>query len=250
MTTRDRLMLLGMLALAIVVGGYLMVVGPERQKASKLSGEVQSARQTLQSAETQAAEATSARSRYTSEYASLVSIGPAVPATGETPSLVYALASATNSRNVEFESITSGGGSGGPSSSASGSSSHAVGAGAIFTQEPFSFGFSGSFVDLYQLLDQLEGFTDQTGAGTLKVSGRLLTIDSVQLSGESATSSAGGGSNKGGLKATVSATAYVLPPGQSALGGATPSGPAGATSASAGSTSSSPTSAAVIKAGP
>ncbi|HEX5309906.1 MAG TPA: type II secretion system protein GspM [Solirubrobacteraceae bacterium] len=246
MTTRDRLMLLGVLALAIVVGGYLMVVAPERQKASKLSGEVQSARQALQSAETAAAEATSARSRYATEYASLVSIGPAVPASGEVPSLVYALASATNNRDVEFESITSSSSS--SSSSSSGPSSHAASAGTTFSQEPFSFGFAGSFVDLYKLLDQLEGFTDQTSAGTLKVSGRLLTIDSVQLAGSESAS----GSSKSGLKATVDATAYVLPPGQSALGGATPSGPAtgAATPASGGSTTSSPTSAAVIKAGP
>lgn len=245
MTTRDRLMLVGMLALAIVVGGYLLVVSPERQKASKLSGEVQSARQTLQSAETQAAEATSARSRYTTAYASLVSIGPAVPATGETPSLVYALASATHNRHVAFESITSGGGSS-PASSPSGPTP-ATSTGVTFMQEPFSFGFAGSFADLYELLDQLEGFTDQTSAGALKVSGRLLTIDSVQLAG----SELAAGSAKGGLKATVSATAYMLPSGQSALGGATPSGPAGATPTSSGATtSSSPTSAAVIKAGP
>ena len=85
MTTRDRLMLIGMVALAIIAAGYLMVVSPERQKASKLSGEVQKARQQLKSAETQAAEATTARSRYAASYSSLVSLGPAVPASGETP---------------------------------------------------------------------------------------------------------------------------------------------------------------------
>lgn len=244
MTARDRLMLVGMLALAIVAGGYLMVVAPERQKAAKLGAEVQTARQTLQSAQTQAAEAITAQSRYAIEYASLVSIGPAVPASGETPSLVYALASATNSRNVTFESIVSGSGSSPGSSSA-----HVTSAGAAFAQEPFSFGFTGNFVDLYKLIDQLESFTDQTSAGTLKVSGRLLTIDSVNLiRGESSSGPGGASSGKGRLKATVTATAYVLPPGQSALGGVTATGPAGATPA--GATTSSPTSAAVIKAGP
>ena len=34
-----------------------------------------------------------------------------------------------------------------------------------FTQQPFTFVFSGSFVDLYKLLDQLEGLTVQTPAG-------------------------------------------------------------------------------------
>jgi hypothetical protein len=249
MTTRDRLMLIGMVALAILVGGYLMVVSPERQKASKLSGEVQSARQQLQSATTQAAEATSARGRYTTAYTSLVSLGPAVPASGETPSLVYALASATHNRNVEFESITSGGSGGSTPSTASSSSAQASSAAATFSQEPFTFAFSGSFVDLYKLLDQLEGFTDQTASGSLQVSGRLLTIDGIQLSGGEAGSSTAKGGSKGGLKVAVNATAYVLPAGESALGGASPTAPAGVTPASAGS-GSSPTSAAVIKAGP
>jgi Tfp pilus assembly protein PilO len=249
MTTRDRLMLIGIVALAIIAAGYLMVVSPESQKASKLSGEVQSARQQLQSAETQAAEATSARSRYAASYASLVSIGPAVPASGETPSLVYALASATHNRNVEFQSITAGNGPGG-SSSSSPSSASASTAAATFTAEPFTFGFHGSFVDLYKLLDQMEAFTNQTAVGSLQVSGRLLTIDGIQLAPGQAGSSTSAESASSGLNVTVTATAYVLPPGQTPLGGATPGAPAGATPASSGSGSSSPASPAVIKAGP
>jgi hypothetical protein len=253
MTTRDRLMLVGMLALAILAGGYVMVVSPERKQAAKISGEVASARQALQSAETQAAEASSARTRYATAYTSLVSIGPAVPASGETPSLVYALASATHQRNVEFESITSASGPGGSTSSPASTSPASTGAAsAAFSQEPFSFIFTGSFVDLYKLLDQLEGFTDQTRAGTLQVNGRLLTIDGIQLAAGTPSSAAGSGSKPGSkeeLKVTVTATAYVLPPGQTPLGGASPVGPAAASPASAGG-SSSPASAAVIKAGP
>jgi hypothetical protein len=253
MTARDRLMLVGMLALAILAGGYLMVVSPERKQAAKISGEVASARQTLQSAETQAVEASSARTRYATAYASLVSIGPAVPASGETPSLVYALASATHQRNVEFESITSGSGPGGsPSSPASSSSTSTGAASATFSQEPFSFVFTGSFVDLYKLLDQLEGFTNQTRSGTLQVNGRLLTIDGIQLAAGTPSSAEAGSSTPGSkksLQVTVTATAYVLPPGQTPLGGASPVGPAGAVPASTGG-ATSPASAAVIKAGP
>lgn len=250
MTARDRLMLIAMLALAILVGGYLTVVSPERQKASKLGAEVQSARQQLQTAESEAAEASSARSRYATSYASLVSLGPAVPASGETPSLVYALASATHNRNVEFESITSTGNSSNSASDAASSSSTHAAAAATFSQEPFTFSFKGSFVDLYKLLDQLEGFTTQTAAGSLQVSGRLLTIDGVQLAGDSGSGpGAAKEAAKNGLTATVTATAYVLPAGQSSLAGASPTAPSGATPAGTGSTSS-PTSAAVVKAGP
>jgi hypothetical protein len=251
-------MLVGMLALAVLVGGYLTIVSPERQKASKLAGEVQSAHQQLQSVETQAAEASAARTRYASTYASLVSLGPAVPATSETPALVYALESATHSRNVEFNSITSGSGSGSSSPSASSastaaSSAAAAASAAAFVAEPFTFVFNGSFVDLYKLLAQLEGFTAQTASGSLRVSGRLLTIGGVQLAGGEPASSGSSGSSKakpGRLKVTVTATAYVLAPGQSMPTGGSPSTPVGIAPAASSSGASSPTSAAVVKAGP
>jgi hypothetical protein len=247
MTTRDRLMLVGILVLAVLVGGYMIVVAPERKQASAASAEVQSARQQLQTAETQAAEATSARGHYASAYASLVSLGPAVPASDETPSLVYALASATHNRKVDFESISSGSGSGSGSSGA-GSSAAASAASATFVQEPFTLGFNGGFVDLDKLLAQLEGFTTETTSGALRVSGRLLTIDGVQLTSSEASAGAGGGGSKPGLKVTVTATAYLLPPGQSSLAGGSASGPSGAAPAGTGA-SASPTSTAVIKAG-
>jgi hypothetical protein len=256
MTTRDRLMLVGILAVAILVGGYIKLVAPERQKASKISAEVASERQQLQSAEAQAAEAANSRNRYAAAYASLVSLGPAVPASGETPSLLYALASATHNRNVKFQSISatgSGAGAAPASGSPAGASSGAAGSASsqAFSQQPFSFIFGGTFADLYHLLYQLEGFTTQTTAGSLHVNGRLLTIDGIQLAPAQAGAAAGSGAgNTHELMVTVTATAYVLPPGQSPLGGASPSAPAGLTPASSAPGGSSPTTAAVVKAGP
>jgi hypothetical protein len=259
MTTRDRLMLVGILAVAILVGGYIKLVAPERQKASKISAEVASERQQLQSAEAQATEAANSRNRYAAAYASLVSLGPAVPASGETPSLLYALASATHNRNVKFQSISAtGSGAGaapatGPPAGSAGASAGAAGSASsqAFSQQPFSFIFGGTFADLYHLLYQLEGFTTQTTAGALHVNGRLLTIDGIQLAPAQAGAAAGSGaSNRHELIVTVTATAYVLPPGQSPLGGASPSAPAGLTPASSAPGGSSPTTAAVVKAGP
>ncbi|MGH2880274.1 MAG: hypothetical protein ACRDK4_11800 [Solirubrobacteraceae bacterium] len=255
MTARDRLVLIGVLMGAILVGGYLLVVSPERQKASKAAAEVLSARSKLQTLEGQAAEATAARNRYTTAYASVVRLGPAVPASGETPSLVYALASLTNASHVELSSLTDGGGS---SSSKAGSAPAAGSAGATtpgaasaaFSQEPFTFAFTGTYSALYKLLAQLENFTKQTTSGAVQVNGRLLTIDGVTLSASAGGSAGGAAGSKAAsenLTATVSATAYVLPPGQTPLGGATPGAPVGATPASASATGSSPTSPAVVQ---
>ncbi len=254
MTTRDRLMLIGIVAIAVLVGGYLMVVSPEREKAAKLNAEVTSARQQLEAAQSSAQEATSARNRYTTAYASLVSLGPAVPASSETPALVYALDAATKSKNVEFSSITSSGGSGsGPSSSSASSSSAAAAASASFTQMPFSFIFSGSFEGLYHLIAQLEGFTTQTAAGDLRVSGRLLTIDGIQLAGApgssaSSASASSASASKSTLTVTVTATAYVLPPTAATPGAAAAASPGASAAATGGA--SSPTTPAVVKAGP
>ncbi len=249
MTTRDRLMLIGIIALAVLLGAWFTTIAPERQRAAKISAEVETARQQLASAESAADSAKNAQAQYSSAYASLVSLGQAVPASAETPGLIYTLDRATHSRDVGFTSITAG---------ATGSTSSAAAATAAtqntaFSQEPFTFVFNGSFVDLYKLLDQLEGFTVQTSSGALHVNGRLLTIDSVSLapSSNGAGASASSKSKSPRLTGTISATAYVLPAGATPLGGATPSSPASATTtASSTSSSGSAVTPAVVKATP
>ncbi len=180
MTTRDRLMLIGIVALAVLLGAWFTVVAPEREQASKVNAEVEAARQQVSTAETEADTAANSRAQYSTAYASLVSLGQAVPSTPETPALIYMLDKATHRRDVQFSPITTG--ASGSSSSSSAANATPTAASGEFTQEPFTFVFNGTFVDLYKLLNQLEGFTLQTSSGALHVSGRLLTIDSVNLS--------------------------------------------------------------------
>ena len=107
---------------------------------------------------------------------------------------------------------------------------------------PFTFVFNGSFFDLYDLFQQLNRFTLRTSAGSLRVSGRLLTIQGVQLA--PGASSSVPGKPSGQLTGTITATAYVLPASQAAAT-ATATSPTGAQNAS-GSSSSSPATPAVI----
>jgi hypothetical protein len=253
MTTRDRLMLIGIVALAVLLGAWFTTVAPERQRAAKISAEVETARQQLASAESAADSAKNAQAQYSSAYASLVSLGQAVPASSETPGLIYTLDRATHSRNVGFTSIAAGASGTASSSSSSSAAATAAAQDTTFSQEPFTFVFNGSFVDLYKLFDQLEGFTVQTSSGALHVNGRLLTIDSVSLAPSSSgvSASASSKSKSPRLTGTISATAYVLPAGATPLGGATPSSPAGAaTTASSTSSSGSAVTPAVVKATP
>jgi Type II secretion system (T2SS), protein M len=244
-TTRDRLVLLGISGLAVLAAVWLLLVSPERGKASKLGTEVSAASAQLASAESQAADARVAQRRYSAAYASVVSLGKAVPPSEEVPSLMYQLAQASNQKHVQFNSITTGAsGSGGSASPSAPVATAAAGAG--FTQMPFTFVFGGSFNDLYHLFRQLNAATVRTSKGGLQVSGRLLTLQAVKLepaeAGEAASSSK--------LTGTITATAYVLPAGQGLTAGATPATPAAtpgaATSAASGAAPSTPTPAATI----
>jgi hypothetical protein len=144
---------------------------------------------------------------------------------------MYALDHAANHHKVQFTSISNGsaGSSGGSSASGSSASSTAP-AGTAFTPMPFTLTFTGGYQDLIRLLTNLEGFTVQSPSGALHVSGRLLTIQSIQLGASSGSSgtpaNASAPSSPNQMTWSISASAYVLPSSAAATGATGPSGPA------------------------
>ena len=124
MTTRDRLVVTVIAALAVLAAAWMLVVAPERKQAAKLEAQVNAASSQLAGAESEAANARQAQARYAAAYASVVALGKAVPPGEEVPSLIYQLAQASAGKNVDFASIQSGSGSGagagGPSAAAAG----------------------------------------------------------------------------------------------------------------------------------
>jgi hypothetical protein len=231
MTGRDRIVAIGIAVLVVLGAGWMLVVSPERKKAAKLDEQVGSASAQLATANGQLASSRNAQAQYTAAYASIVSLGKAVPPSQEVPALIYQLAQASHEKNVEFSSIVSGG-NGGASSPGSGAATPAATI-TGFAAMPFTFIFSGTFFDLYHLFQQLDRSTVLTSSGGVVVSGRLLTIQSVKLGPVGSSSGAGPASGKGHserLSGTVTATAYVLPASQGLTAGATSTAPAGATS--------------------
>jgi len=110
---------------------------------------------------------------------------------------------------------------------------------------PFTFTFNGDYKELIKLLRQLEGFTVQSPTGTLQVSGRLLTVQSITFAaptstaGSSSQSGSSSGARPGEMTWTITATAYVLPaapapaaPAGGASGGAQPASSAAGAGAS------------------
>jgi Tfp pilus assembly protein PilO len=250
MSARDRLVLMGIAALAVVGAVWMLAVSPVRKQAAALAGEVASVQGQLAGVQGELASAGDVRVRYSRAYASLVTLGKAVPTGVEVPGLMYAIDKAADHKKVQFTSISNGKGSDGHASS-SASSTSAAAQGAGLQQLPFTFTFSGSYQDLCRLLTQLEDFTAQGRSGALRVSGRLLTIQSISLGGAT-----GGPSSSGSPAAmvwTITASAYVLPAGSGAAGGGTsasPQSPAPAATPTSSLGSSVPTAAAVVKASP
>jgi hypothetical protein len=237
MTSRDRIVAIGVAIILLLGFTWVLLVSPERKRAAKLNEQVGSASAQLATANSQLASSRSAQTQYAAAYSSIVSLGKAVPPSQEVPTLIYQLAQASHEKKVEFSSIVSGAGS---SSSSSGSGSSKSGAAAsaaaitAFTPMPFTFVFSGSFSDLYHLFQQLDRSTALTSSGGLVVSGRLLTIQSVKLApGSGGTGQASGGGHSEQLTGSISATAYVLPAAQGLTAGAGTSAPAGVASPSA-----------------
>jgi hypothetical protein len=108
---------------------------------------------------------------------------------------------------------------------------------------PFTFVFNGSYLGLEHMLHQLSGFATRRTSGALKVNGRLLTVQTVTL----APATLQGHSKQ--LSATVTATAYSLPP-ELAQAGASGSGAQSASNSGGSGSTSSPTAPAVVGAKP
>jgi hypothetical protein len=243
MTARDRVVLMVVVVLAVLGAAWLLVVSPERKQASTLQSEVNSATTQLASAESQLASARSAQARYSSAYASVVRLGKAVPPGREVPALLYELAQASGQKHVDLSSVVYGSAGGATPGTTTGTATAATASSTLagFTQMPFTFVFTGTFNDLYNLFTELNRFTVRGASGNLQVTGRLLTIQSAKLAPVTTPEAGKGGSEL--LTGTITATAYVLPASQGLTGGATPSAPAGGTTSVSSSSSgaSSPT---------
>ena len=147
------------------------------------------------------------------------------PADDDVRSLVVQLDAAAKATHVDFQSINvAAGGGGGGAADGSGAAAAQLPPGATvgpagFPVMPFTFAFNGSFFNLGDFFERLEGFVKARNE-QLSVTGRLLTLDSLKLEPDA--------TGFPSIKATVGATSYLVSPLEGATGGATATGPAGA----------------------
>lgn len=251
MTARDRAVLGVVVVLALVGGFWLLVLGPKRKDASELAGKITAAEQRRDQAVADAVRAEQARKAYTRNYATVTRLGKAVPPDDDVPSLVVQLESAARGTSVDFRAVKLR--TGGVASPAAQAGGPGAGAGAPANQQsaavlppgavvgpagfptmPFAFTFEGNFFRLGEFFRNVESFTVVDG-DRLRVSGRLLTIDGIQLTASRL------GFPK--IKAQIVATAYLVPEREGLTAGSTAAAPAGSsatTTGTAGATSPVP----------
>lgn len=260
MTTRDRTVVMVLGLLAMVAAFWFLLLSPKREDVSSLKDKIGTAQTRLTTANATAQTAAAAKATYAADYKAVANLGKAVPADDDVPALVFQLQNASVSSKIVFDSIKLTGAAapaaatpaatpagqvaalakeqnGGttstgattpttPAATAAAATPAVAAAQTAFAglppgavvgpaglpTMPFDFEFSGPFLQLEKLLRKIKAFTKVSG-GQIKVNGRLMTIDSISLTGFP------------DMKATIHATAFVLPDEQGLLAGATAAGP-------------------------
>jgi outer membrane murein-binding lipoprotein Lpp len=253
-TARDRIVIMVVLAVGAVVAGWMLVVSPKRDQAASLGTQISAQQSQLDAARSQVAAGESARAAFAGQYTQLAKLGEAVPPDDDVASLIYQVQNAAQGAKVSFRGLqlTAGGGNSTSTPSTSSSSSTpgaststtpatplppgaAVGAAGLPTEQ-FTFSLTGNFFHLADFFNRLQNFVTTSGS-TLLVSGRLMTINGINL----APAAAGFPQ----ITASVSATTYIVPATEGEFGGATSAGPATAPQASTSSSSTGAPAAAI-----
>jgi hypothetical protein len=241
-TARDRTLIVAALVVVALVGFWFVGLAPKRKEAAGLSSQISVANGKLAQAQKSAEQARQAKGRYDADYAAIATLGKAVPKSDALPSLLYQLQSAAHDARIDFGSLKVNGAaaaaapaptpaaataaaakSANPAAPAAATPAAAtqaasaalppgasVGA-AGFPTMPFSFVFDGSFFDMESFLHDVQQFVRIHG-DKVDVRGRLLSVDGFALTA--------GPKGFPDVKASISATAYLLAPGdQSAASG-------------------------------
>jgi Type II secretion system (T2SS), protein M len=104
-TARDRTIIVVLLVAAALAGVWFVGLSPKRKEASDLGAKVDVARQQLTEAEQGAAQARKAKESYDRDYATIATLGKAVPKSDAIPSLVYQLQDAAHNAKITFNAL-------------------------------------------------------------------------------------------------------------------------------------------------
>jgi len=154
------------LGLIVALGGWKFVVSPQNTKAADLTTQAADVRQKIavQLAAVAAAKSAAATPTQTIRVADVYKLVKAMPNTDDIPDLLIELSQVTKDSGVEVQTLS-------PSASATGVSSGNV---------PITLSVSGDFYSVSDLLYRLRNLV-YVRNGSLEASGRLFSIDNVNL---------------------------------------------------------------------
>ena len=248
MSSSNRLIVSILGVTAIAIAFWMLALGPKREEADELAGQVSQMNASLAEAQAKVTEALAAKREFPSDYRQLVVLGQASPASEETASLLVEMSHVASKSKVKFESISlnsEGAGEAAPAPAptpapeASSAAPSGVPAAATVPPTevaasltplgasigpaglavmPYSLTFSGSFFHVADFIKGIDSLV-ATGENKVAVDGRLVTLDGFALN-----AAAEGGFPR--LNATFAVTTYVTPPSQGVTVGATPTAPA------------------------
>ncbi len=254
---RNEVTIIGVVvALALAVGFWMLVLSPKRGEANSLNDEVGALRSQLADAQQAAAAGQQARRSFSSDYRQLVVLGKALPADGDQASLLVQLQGLADRSGVAFESLdlsqpdasasatatTPPPTTSSDSSSTSSTSTSTDGAAAALATEAsaatlplgaavgpaglpvmgYDLSFTGGFFQIAGFLSHVDAMV-RTKRGAVVVDGRLVTVDSFTLTPADQSANA---SRAPKLTADLSVTTYLTPQSQGPTAGASPTSPA------------------------
>jgi hypothetical protein len=248
MKASDRGILIGMVVLGVLAAFWFLVLSPKRHEAADLDAQITSLQAEVDSQEALVSSGRLARDDYQRNYSSLVVLGKAAPADGDTPSLLEQLIDISDRSKTTFSSLSLGTAPDAaaapsapaadttaattPAEPASSSTAQPVAEPTAVPTEasvaatlpigatigsaglgvlPYDMEFSGDF---FQIADLFKGIDDLVGSKAAKVDvgGRLITVNGFKMTKADATSP---------LDVELSISSYVLPESQGLTAGGT-----------------------------
>jgi hypothetical protein len=188
MKVRDRLIAAAIAAIVVVGAVWVLLVSPERDKASSLSSQIVAAQTALSDAKASLAAARSAAAGYPGDVRALVNVVTAVPTSVDEPTVITTVTRLAGTKvDVHAIGVNSASASTGTPAPSTGSANALA----------LSFTFNTTYLGLQKFLASLDNLT-QTDGTNISATGRLFTVSSIQFSPN----------GPGGIAADVSAQSY------------------------------------------
>lgn len=183
-TERDKKILAVAGVFAVLLGYWFAILGPKRGQASKAGEKLAAAELRRDTAEARLSQLSSARTSFTSDYAPVLSLGKAIPASVDMPSLLVQLDRAARGTGIDFKSIEAGERAGGAEAPPTGQATPAPEGQAAPEGQPASAPGKAA--------DTAQQNVDQANAGGAQPAGAQ-----SQPAGEAAPAPAGGAQPQG-----------------------------------------------------